>query len=133
MDLNIKVASYGILKRFDNFDAHWELRFTEIESARKQRDFAVDAHVNAIKQYYASQYDAAPGSNNWGGHFDQRIDDLEEHVNNLELLLLSEIQSSGTIGWWLWSLPLCRSTNWRPGVKAIIDNIGVEVGKLSKH
>jgi hypothetical protein len=88
-----------LLKRMEGQDKrstecweHLEKRFEEASAALQERDNAVDSRLSSLEGFASAQYTATVVADNWGSHFDLRIDDLEQRMADLELIRLTEIR-----------------------------------------
>ena len=84
MDPNVRSLFDEVLKRIDDLRTdssgrweRWERRFEEATSELQERDEAVDRRIKSLEEFASAQYTAAVVANNWGGHFDERVSDLE--------------------------------------------------------
>lgn len=93
--------------RFDEHDQQWTRRFSDLDSDRANRAAAVDKRLDAIES----------ACNNMSADLGKRVVDLEathdDHVTKLEV-------AATDLG------------TWRPEVEALVDDLKIEVKKLSQ-
>lgn len=54
MDPTVKSAFEEVLRRFNAFDAKWESKFADTESARREREAETDCRVSELEGFAAS-------------------------------------------------------------------------------
>ena len=65
-----------IHRRFDEFDARMEQRFSRAIAALEPRDAAVEIRIDSFEQFGATPQVEA---DNWGDHFNEGDDSDEQH------------------------------------------------------
>ncbi|CAD6254188.1 unnamed protein product [Miscanthus lutarioriparius] len=78
---------------FDGLSARLDRRFTETEAVCSKHDSTVDRRLDSLEQFASAQYTAAIVADNWGGHFSERVSELEGRVHDLEMSVESEVQN----------------------------------------
>jgi hypothetical protein len=122
MDPNFKLILEEILCSkeemrtcFDEQDAKWERRFSDLDSARKARDSVLDQRLGALESG-VTVVDPA---------FEQRLADLES-------LRLAQIRFERDERMSKLEAAVPEFTSWRQD-KGVIDNLRLKVKKLDSH
>ena len=76
MDPSLKFAFDEILRKFDEFDARMEQRFSRAMATLEPRDAAVEIRIDSFEQFGATPQVEA---DNWGDHFNEGDDSDEQH------------------------------------------------------
>jgi uncharacterized coiled-coil protein SlyX len=99
MDPNTRNMFDEMLKRLDDMETRsserwecWEKRFCDSSVERQERDTVVDERLTSLETFASAQYSAAVVTDNWGSHFEERLQDLEQRTADLELIRIHEIR-----------------------------------------
>ena len=97
MDPLCKSAFDDLISRFEAMDARsadrWERidrRLQDTASVLEQRNLVVESRLESLEEFTSSQYTAAVVADNWGGHFESRVSDLEHRMFDLECIRIVE-------------------------------------------
>ena len=117
---------------FDGLGVHLDRRFTETEAVRSEHDSAVDSRLDSLEQFASAQYTAAIVADNWGGHFSERVSELEGRVHDLEMVRYVEIQDERDERVTALESASEAFAAWRPWIESSLFTIRSEVDRLSK-
>ena len=139
MDPVVRQMFDELLERFDavrteldGFGSRLDQRFADSEAVRTQRAAVVDGRLESLERFASDQYTAAIVADNWGGHFSERVADLEERVRNLELVRYVEIQDERDE-----RVAVLETANeaieaWRPRIESSLFTVRSEVDRLAR-
>ena len=147
MDPAVKSAFEEIIRRFDSFDAKWEARFADAESARRNHDdeterrlAAVEAFTNsvpgpaarlsALEDYCSANSEAAVAAEEWNRGFSNRVGELEEKMDDLELIRFSEMRDERDDRVAALEDAAVVFDEWRPWLEASVHDIRLEIKRL---
>jgi len=132
MDLVVRQMFDDLIHRFDAFHSEFDglgsrldRRFTETEAVRSEHDPAVDSRLDSLEQFASAQYTAAIVADNWGGHFSERVHDLE-------MVRYVEIQDERDERVTALEFAAEAFEAWRPRIESSLFTIRSEVDRLSK-
>jgi hypothetical protein len=148
MDPAIKSAFEELIRRFDSFDAKWEARFTDVESARQDRDDeaeqrlaalvafsnsvpGVASRLTALEDYCSANSEAAVAAEEWNRGITNRIGELEQKMDDLELIWFSEMQDERDDRVAALEDVAAVFDEWRPWVEASFHDIRLEIKRLN--
>ena len=117
---------------FDGLGAHLDRRFTETEAVRSEHDSTVDRRLDSLEQFASAQYTAAIVADNWGGHFSERVSELEGRVHDLEMVRYVEIQDERDERVTALESAAEAFEAWRPRIESSLFTVRSEVDRLSK-
>ncbi|XP_021317789.1 uncharacterized protein LOC110435983 [Sorghum bicolor] len=147
MDPAVKSAFEELIRRFDSFDAKWEARFADAESARRDHDdeterrlAAVEAFTSsvpgpaarhsALEDYCSANSEAAVAAEEWNRGFSNRVGELEEKMDDLELIRFSEMRDERDDRVAALEDAAVVFDEWRPWVEASVHDICLEIKRL---
>ena len=121
MDPRLKVILDEIQKsrddynrRFDNHDEQWKGRFADLDRARADRAAAVDKRLDALESTYADTSTS-----------------IGQRVTNLEAVRFDQIHAERDDRVAALETAAMVLGSWHPEVDALVDNLKLEVKKLS--
>lgn len=103
-----------INSRFDEHYAQWERRFANLELDRAARTAAVDKQLDALESAYADT-----------------STDIGQHVTNLEAVRFDQIHAERDDRVAALETAATELGSWHPEVDALVDDLKLEVKKLS--
>lgn len=140
MEPNARSMFDEVLQRLDGMESRsserwerWEKRLTEADAERKEHDDAVDERLLSLENFASAQYNAAAVADNWGSHFEDRLQDLEHRQADLELIRIHEIRDERDDRVEAVESEVKGITEWRPLIDGSIDYLRTEVRRLSRH
>jgi len=140
METNTRNMFDEELKRLNGMESRsserwerWEKRLSDSDAERKERDDAVDERLQSLENFASAQYNTAAVADNWGSHFEDRLQDLEHRQTDLELIHIHEIRDEHDD--WVEAVEseVKDLMAWCPLVDGSIDYLGTEVKRLSRH
>jgi chromosome segregation ATPase len=128
-----------MLKRMDEQDKrsaeHWERpekRFDDASASLYKREDAIDDHLSSLEGFAHAQYNAAVVADNWGAHFESRVNDLEQRMADLELIRLAEIRDERDDRVEAAEQAVGDLQSWRLELDGYIDDIRYDLHRLNK-
>ncbi|CAD6271267.1 unnamed protein product [Miscanthus lutarioriparius] len=118
---------------FDGLGARLDRRFTETEAVRSEHDSTVDSHLDSLEQFASAQYTATIVADNWGGHFSERISELEERVHDLEMVRYVEIQDERDERVTALESAAEAFEAWRPRIESSLFTVRSEQPPIHEH
>jgi chromosome segregation ATPase len=140
MDPVVSKALEELLKKMDNYDARsaerWgrlEKRVDDAEASLREREVAVDSRLTSLEGLVSAQYTAAAVADNWGSHFEVRLEELDQRMGALELIRLAEIHDErddrvedleGAVG---------VLQSWRQEIEGHVDDLRFDLRRFSRE
>jgi hypothetical protein len=128
-----------MLKRMDEQDKRsaerWERlekRFDDASASLHEREDTIDGRLSSLEGFAHAQYKAAVVADNWGAHFESRVDDLGQRMADLELIRLAEIRDERDDRVEAAEQAVGDLQSWRLELDGYIDDIRYDLHRLNK-
>jgi len=138
MDPVVRQMFDDLIQRFDSFRSEFDglgsrldRRFSNSKAARFQSDATVDSRLDSLEHFASTQYTATIVGDNWGGHFSERVSELEERVHDLEMVRYVEIQDERDERVTALESAAEAFEAWRPRIESSLFTVRSEVDRLS--
>jgi len=93
---------------------------------------AIDDRVGMLERFCGEQSHTAIVADNWGREIEQRIEDVEYRMGDLELIQLRELHGDGGDRLATLEVAVAAIEEWRPYFEGTLDDVQLEVRRLKR-